>query len=912
MSSPQVLQRTTFERSRASEYFDRKELQAQTGQPASNFASVALKELVDNALDACETARVAPEIGVEVDEKEGLLRLSVADNGCGMPLETVEKILNFGTRTSDKATYRSPSRGLQGNALKTVLGIPTALGSEEPVVIEARGVRHVIRAAIDPAGELRVDHREENANGASGTRVEIQVSAADQNFKPDEWAAGFALFNPHAFVKFCDYRFEPLPANEHGYPAEDDDGGNAQVYKPTVEAGKFKKFMPTDPISAHWYDLDSFRVLLFSHIAHARGGGRDLPLGEFVGQFRRLSSSAKRKAVSDTLPGISHLSDFDNREGQVGDLLRAMQEFTEELSVKVLGSVGKAHFREFFEAQYGPVKRIWYKTATGQEGGAPYLFEIAVAETTDLGGFHHGVNFSPTFTDPLGSTKLEAGEIEARGMWNFISQAHASPSDSRWWSRPNTAVAFHLITPNPTFLDRGKTRLEAGPELANGIATAAWAAVKTLYSEEEKRQKDAARQEERDAKRKEKERKEAEREAKRREEGDKPLREPYLTEAVPQVMEEAWRKATGNGSMEASARTLFYQVRPLVQKLTTKELKDSYFTNTLLPAYQRNHRVLPGIYYEPRGTLYEPHDGGKVVPLGTRETQAYAFPKYLYNKILFIEKKGLYPALQSARLGERWDMAIVAGEGFASEAARTLFENAQEGDYELYVVHDADPDGYNIARTLREETSRMPGYSVNVVDLGLWLGDALERGLETETFTRQKALPKALELTEAEREYFEGRHVGRRSWVCHRVELNALSTPELAGYIEKRLAENGAAGKVIPPDDMLEWQANIAYSNLVRDSVERKMEELFPTQDIMRKVKTEVVEEFADRDAPGGLREKVETDFRRNPAVPWKHSVTGSAHSAAQNHRQEREDRIAEKLIEKIGEALRDGEGENG
>src|SRR5215217_4712990 len=125
------LERTTFESSRAGEYFDARELQAQTGQPASNFAIVALKELVDNAFDACKTAGVAPEVGIEVREEKGLIRLSVSDNGPGIPPKTVRKILNFNTRTSDKAAYRSPTRGAQGNALKTVIGIPHALGCQE-------------------------------------------------------------------------------------------------------------------------------------------------------------------------------------------------------------------------------------------------------------------------------------------------------------------------------------------------------------------------------------------------------------------------------------------------------------------------------------------------------------------------------------------------------------------------------------------------------------------------------------------------------------------------------------------------------------------------------------------------------------------------------------------------------------
>src|SRR5829696_4339018 len=138
------LDRTTFETSRAAEYFDARELQTQTGQPRQNFATVALKELVDNALDACETAGVAPEIGVEVDEDDGVVRLAVTDNGPGILPETVRKVLDFGVRVSDKAAYRSPTRGAQGNALKTVVGIPHALGSIEPV-------GHEVRAWVDPA-----------------------------------------------------------------------------------------------------------------------------------------------------------------------------------------------------------------------------------------------------------------------------------------------------------------------------------------------------------------------------------------------------------------------------------------------------------------------------------------------------------------------------------------------------------------------------------------------------------------------------------------------------------------------------------------------------------------------------------------------------------------------------------------
>ena len=196
-----ALQRTIFETSRADEYFNARELQAQTGQPAERFGAVALKELIDNALNASETAGVAPALAVEVAERGDLLHLTVADNGAGIAPETVARVLNFATRTSDKAVYRAPTRGAQGNALKTILGLPWALGLCAPVVIESRGVRHTVLAWLDPAGALRVEHGVVPTPTPHGTRVRVALPAAGQALDARHWARAFALFNPHAAIK---------------------------------------------------------------------------------------------------------------------------------------------------------------------------------------------------------------------------------------------------------------------------------------------------------------------------------------------------------------------------------------------------------------------------------------------------------------------------------------------------------------------------------------------------------------------------------------------------------------------------------------------------------------------------------------------------------------------------------------
>jgi hypothetical protein len=56
IDSPPRLARTAFRTSRLLDFASQKELTAQIGHPPSDWPLVIVKELVDNALDACEEA----------------------------------------------------------------------------------------------------------------------------------------------------------------------------------------------------------------------------------------------------------------------------------------------------------------------------------------------------------------------------------------------------------------------------------------------------------------------------------------------------------------------------------------------------------------------------------------------------------------------------------------------------------------------------------------------------------------------------------------------------------------------------------------------------------------------------------------------------------------------------------------
>jgi hypothetical protein len=238
----------------------------------------------------------------------------------------------------------------------------------------------------------------------------------------------------------------------------------AEIYKSTLD-GPIKKYVPSEPTSPHWYSSESLKGLIFNHIAHARAGGRDLPLGEFVRQFQGLSSTRKAKAVCSAVPWITHLSDFTHKPEDVETLLEVMQDETKPPKAAALGWVGKEHFETFFENTYDEIKEFNYvRNSAALKSGMPLTIEFALArlDEDERGHLYCGINFSPTFGDPLQGTTLAGPKFKANGLQAFLSEGHALPKSERAWYESPTSVAIcaHLVTPAPMFLDRGKTRLD--------------------------------------------------------------------------------------------------------------------------------------------------------------------------------------------------------------------------------------------------------------------------------------------------------------------------------------------------------------------------------------------------------------------------------------------------------------------
>jgi DNA topoisomerase VI subunit B len=140
------LSRETFKTSRLLDFCSERELTKQIGHSSDQWPLVILKELVDNAIDAAEEAGIAPVIQVEVADNS----ITITDNGPGIPAETVAGVLDFSVRVSSREAYVSPTRGAQGNALKTIVAMAFALdGARGETIIESHGTKHEITFKVD-------------------------------------------------------------------------------------------------------------------------------------------------------------------------------------------------------------------------------------------------------------------------------------------------------------------------------------------------------------------------------------------------------------------------------------------------------------------------------------------------------------------------------------------------------------------------------------------------------------------------------------------------------------------------------------------------------------------------------------------------------------------------------------------
>jgi hypothetical protein len=327
-------------------------------------------------------------------------------------------------------------------------------------------------------------------------------------------------------------------------------------------------------------------------------------------------------------------------------------------------------------------------------------------------------------------------------------------------------------------------------------------------------------------------------------------------------LDEVIASVSGDGEYRFNQRQLLYALRPIVMSEMGDELKLSNF-NTIITDYENEHGEIPGMYREPRGSIYHPHIG-EAFSLGTLMVEDYERPEWLYNKLVYIEKEGFSEALKAVRWAERHDVALMSSKGFSTRAARDLIDKLAEHDEPVWVfcVHDADNAGGVIFQTLQEETKARGARKVKIVNLGLEPWEARDMGLEVETFEAgEKRRPVADYVRERDDDE------DWDEWLqTHRVELNAMTTPAFIEWLDRKMA--GHEGKLIPPDDVLLEEFDDRIERVIREET---------TERILREagLEAQVADAVAavERPTAAALADVIRQGFEHAPDTQWRDHI---------------------------------------
>jgi DNA topoisomerase-6 subunit B len=229
----------------------------------------AVKEAVDNALDATEEAGILPDIYVEIEDVGDYYRLVVEDNGPGITREQVPKIfgkLLYGSRFGK----REQNRGQQGIGISAaVMHSQSTSGKPAKITSKPRGgdARYFELIVDTDANEPEIDvDRETTWERPHGTRIELEMEGnmrARQQLH--DYIGHTAVVNPHARIELREPGLdEPLKFERatDQLPAETEE---IRPHPHGVELGTLKKMLGA---------TDSYSISGFLQGEFTRVGGK--------------------------------------------------------------------------------------------------------------------------------------------------------------------------------------------------------------------------------------------------------------------------------------------------------------------------------------------------------------------------------------------------------------------------------------------------------------------------------------------------------------------------------------------------------------------------------------------------------------------------------------------------------------
>lgn len=743
------------------DYFTEDGLIKQIGLTKEYWNKVIMKEIIDNALDAIE-----PLNNKEVHIIQDAYSLGIYDNGNGISCETVKSIYDFSFYISQNRVFVTASRGKQGNGLKTIISIcflkkyHLLWHTSEGIILEG-----IIDAEKVKDGEISVDFVEVGNTEKRG--IEICGYDLNQESYYKNYVYFYSVCNPDVsfYLNYIGLEF----------------------YNPaTVEC-----IDKSQNISLAYYDYDTFKQFItktqdgnttYKHFLEEYFGTRiknkssikskikdlDFNSKEFINDFLMLKEDQQTKKYTLLKKQLIGLNNVLNTSIEIKDTDSPMG-----INDKIIPCI----------VEFSVKKDAFKGDADRKEADIECYINNSITYNNSWSiGFDDGWY-------KIGNRSVYARDLDdlLKGMENF-------------------SFVFHIVSPYLKFTDAGKTRIDISSffkELLEKLNKAI-AKENRTFSSGNKRTNNRA------------------------------VMRDYVTDA--------FNMASDNGRYAITARQIWYKMREISG---IEEKKHTYadFTQEILTEWiDDNPEYEDKINFSDRGNFFV--DGSQnglgtanvrnfIDTIGTSQnifkcyggisSNIHIVPDfdliYKYDKVLYIEKTGFDAIFKAEKVGEKYNMIIVSGQGFSTRAAKTLLYKFQQMGMKLYCLHDLDISGIYILDSFATPNKKFKE-CIYMENLGVTLTDVEKYHIEPEKVEIKKEDKKKLKnLSYEYRNFFDAGTFYRR------VELNAFTTAQILEILENKLS-----GINNLPTINLEESLNIDHKAIKETAFMRLMAEKYKEQ----------------------------------------------------------------------------------
>lgn len=425
--------REVLQTRRDAEYFTVEGLRTLTGLSEDQWEYAIFKELIDNALDALDESqdRIIVIDLFSQDPEADNSTLTILDSGGGISESTLDSIVDFSVYASDKREYRTPTRGYQGNALKTVIAICYLQGFKLEFIHGDQAYHYAIDESKLNAGIVQFEKHVQPAEVEAGYGG-VKITGVNYDLGDLEaWVNKFRACNPAVTFKVND---EVLPSlvNEH------------------EKTGK---------TFIHWYNLSKFNQLL--QAVAFKDPERT------VKQFCNIFAGTQRIVSSLSLDHESVKSLSDDPEA-VKSLLEQLQSLAKPPTPAIMKKYksGKESLFKLLRND-DPEADYKYKMILGEykyeEAVIPYLLEGFLFQTG--GEQQEGIKLITAVNNsvPYEEMPFNLSDIERE----FCGKSYAFRSISSLLDRVGLNEArglvlyINYVSPFISFTDKAKTRIDA-------------------------------------------------------------------------------------------------------------------------------------------------------------------------------------------------------------------------------------------------------------------------------------------------------------------------------------------------------------------------------------------------------------------------------------------------------------------